>query len=898
MQATFFAPELSATSRTVVIWIMGLDLHLPLVFRNLGFGLDQDLCHAPALLLRDRARLDDPHLVTLLGRLVLVVALVLLLLGQVLAVLPVLGAALDLHHHRLRHLGGENGADAALGAAALCLLGLLGALAHVRSLCSAGCRGWGCFWAAFRCALLLPVFCVSSVRIRARSRLFLVTSEVASSVPARRRILRLKRFSRSSPALRVSSSTLSSFSSAAFISRSQPAAAADHPGVQGQLVRRERHGFLGDLRRHSLHLIEHAAHLHHGDPLLDIALAVAHARLGRLLGHRLVRKHADPDLPAALDEAGHGDAARLDLARGQAARLQDLEAVVAEGEIAPAVGLALVAALLLLAELGACWLHHHGWSLGIGGLLHRGGRGAAGGHAAGGAALLRALLRLGGRLGKDLAAEDPHLAADLAVGGLRLGEAVVDVGPERVQGDAPFAVPLVARHLRAAQAARAGHADALGAELLRRLDGLLHRAPEGDAALQLGGDVLGYQLRVGLRLADLDDVEEDLVLRELLQLLLDALDAGAALADHDARPRRVDVDLHLAGGALDLDLADARLPQLLLHVLAQADVLVEPLGVVLLLVPLGIPGADDAEPEPDRIDFLTHASAPLLLRRLIGDRQGHVAALLQEIDRAAHGPGHVAAQRGALVDHHLGDEEAIDVQRLVLRRLLGVGHRAPQQLGQRLRRPLLDIGELGERRVDVLAADEVRHHAHLAGRDAEVSEGCLGFHVSSPLLRGRRGRGGGGRRSRSSRGPGHGGAGLGFLVAGVAVERAGGSELAQLVADHVLGHEHRDELAPVVYRERVPHQVGKDGRTARPRLHHLLLALPVHVLHLLDQVAVDERALLDRTCHQRTPLSRRLMMNLVVRLLTRVLYPLVGWPQGETGCGLPWPLLPSPPPWG
>src|SRR5882762_9972919 len=167
--------------------------------------------------------------------------------------------------------------------------------------------------------------------------------------------------------------------------------------------------------------------------------------------------------------------------------------------------------------------------------------------------------------------------------------------------------------------------------------------------------------------------------------------------------------------------------------------------------------------------------------------------------------------------------------------------------------------------------------------------------VSSPLLRGRRGRSGGGGRSR---GPGRGRPGLGLLVAGVAVEGAGGSELAQLVADHVLGHEHGDELAPVVHREGVPHQVGKDGRAARPRLHHLLLALPVHVLHLLDQVAVDERTLLDRTCHQRTPLSRRLMMNLVVRLLTRVLYPFVGWPQGETGCGLPWPLLPSPPPCG
>src|SRR6266404_3212931 len=290
---------------------------------------------------------------------------------------------------------------------------------------------------------------------------------------------------------------------------------------------------------------------------------------------------------------------------------------------------------------------------------------------------------------------------------------------------------------------------------------------------------------------------------------------------------------------------------------------------------------------------------PLLLRRLVRERQLDVAGLLQNLERAANRPRHVAAQRGALVDHQLLHREPVDVQRLVLRRSLGVGHCAPQQLGQRFRRALFHVSELRERRVDVLAADEVRHHPHLARGDAEIAEGCSGFHVvSSPLLLRRRGRSGWGGGSRSAGGRAR-GAGLDrLLVAGVSVEGAGGGELAQLVPHHVLGDEHRDELAPVVHRERVPHQVGKDGRAARPRLHHLLLVLPVHVLHLLDQVAVDERALLDRTCHQRTPLSRRLMMNLVVRLLTRVLYPLVGWPQGETGCGLPWPLLPSPPPCG
>src|SRR5256885_3670704 len=179
------------------------------------------------------------------------------------------------------------------------------------------------------------------------------------------------------------------------------------------------------------------------------------------------------------------------------------------------------------------------------------------------------------------------------------------------QGNAPLSVPLVAGHYRAAQPSREGDADSLGADLLRRLDRLLHRAAEGDSPLELGGDVLGDELRVDLRLAHLDDVEEHLVLGERLQLLLDLLDARAALADDDSRPRGVHVDLHFARRALDLDLADAGLAEFLLHVLAELDVLVQPLGVVLLLVPLGVPGADDAEAEADRIDLLTHS---LLLR--------------------------------------------------------------------------------------------------------------------------------------------------------------------------------------------------------------------------------------------------------------------------------------------
>src|SRR5713226_3339058 len=124
MQATLFAPLLSATSSSVVVWIMALCLRL-----GLGLGLDQDLGHPPALLLRQRPRLHDADLVAGLRRLLLVVALVLLLLGQILSVLAVLHAALDLHHHRLGHLVGEDRADAALRLPALRLLCLC-VLAH------------------------------------------------------------------------------------------------------------------------------------------------------------------------------------------------------------------------------------------------------------------------------------------------------------------------------------------------------------------------------------------------------------------------------------------------------------------------------------------------------------------------------------------------------------------------------------------------------------------------------------------------------------------------------------------------------------------------------------------------------------------------------------------------
>src|SRR5689334_23551763 len=137
-------------------------------------------------------------------------------------------------------------------------------------------------------------------------------------------------------------------------------------------------------------------------------------------------------------------------------------------------------------------------------------------------------------MSEDLALEDPHLHSADAISGVRLGLGVIDIAAQRVQRNAAFAVPFGPRDLRSAETARAGDPDALGAETQRGLHRALHRAAEGDAALQLVGNALGDELRVDLRLADLDDVEADVRAGHLLQLALQLLDVRALLADDHA----------------------------------------------------------------------------------------------------------------------------------------------------------------------------------------------------------------------------------------------------------------------------------------------------------------------------------------------------------------------------
>src|SRR5690606_14151294 len=202
---------------------------------------------------------------------------------------------------------------------------------------------------------------------------------------------------------------------------------------------------------------------------------------------------------------------------------------------------------------------------------------------------------------------DPALHADLAVDGAGFGEAVVDVLAKGVQRHATLALPFAAGDVRTTQAAGALDADAFGAERHGHLDGLLHRTTEGNAALELEGDILGNELRLGLRFLHLLDVEQDLLAGELGEVLLDLLDLLTLAADDDAGTGGVDLDANAVGRALDEDPGHRGLAKLFHELLADHLVLMQENGEVLLVrVPAGLPVATDSETETDGIGLLAH----------------------------------------------------------------------------------------------------------------------------------------------------------------------------------------------------------------------------------------------------------------------------------------------------
>ena len=164
-------------------------------------------------------------------------------------------------------------------------------------------------------------------------------------------------------------------------------------------------------------------------------------------------------------------------------------------------------------------------------------------------------------------------------------------------------------NLSAAQTAAAGALNALCAESGRSLDGLLHRAAEGDTLLELRGNVLRDELRVHVGAADLNDVEGDRLAELGFHLLAQSLDLRAALADDDTGTGAVDVDLDLCVVSFDFDLGDTGGIEGALEVLTDVVVLDDQItDFVLTGIPTRVPVLNYADAQSMGINFLSHSN--------------------------------------------------------------------------------------------------------------------------------------------------------------------------------------------------------------------------------------------------------------------------------------------------
>jgi hypothetical protein len=123
-----------------------------------------------------------------------------------------------------------------------------------------------------------------------------------------------------------------------------------------------------------------------------------------------------------------------------------------------------------------------------------------------------------------------------------------------MQGDAAFPIPLGSRNFRPPQSSRTLDLDPLRPHPHRPGDALFHGPAESHPPLQLQGDILAHKLRIQIRSAHLNDIEIGLPIREPGELLLELLNLGALLTDHNSRTGGMDVDLCLVSGPFNFNL--------------------------------------------------------------------------------------------------------------------------------------------------------------------------------------------------------------------------------------------------------------------------------------------------------------------------------------------------------
>src|SRR5262249_6705722 len=154
--------------------------------------------------------------------------------------------------------------------------------------------------------------------------------------------------------------------------------------------------------------------------------------------------------------------------------------------------------------------------------------------------------RSSGTLGRpareNLTFINPALHTDDSIGGVSLGETIIDIRAQCVQWKPALQIPFGTRDFCAVQAAAHADLDALRTETQCRINGLSHRAAESDSLFQLHRNGLGDKLRIEFRSVDFLNIDIDLTIRPLLDVGFELVDFSALTADDDTGPRRVDRD--------------------------------------------------------------------------------------------------------------------------------------------------------------------------------------------------------------------------------------------------------------------------------------------------------------------------------------------------------------------
>ena len=171
-----------------------------------------------------------------------------------------------------------------------------------------------------------------------------------------------------------------------------------------------------------------------------------------------------------------------------------------------------------------------------------------------------------------------------------------------------MAIPFGTSDVSTTETTGATETNAISTHVHRGLHGALHGATERNTTLKLNGDGFCDELGIEFGLLDFEDIDFDLLATAHFgDLLAHHFDFLAFTTNDETWACCVKRHADLIPSALDDDLGNGSLHQLLLEIATDREVAVERIGVFIFRgIPLGAPVFGDCEAEADRIYFLSH----------------------------------------------------------------------------------------------------------------------------------------------------------------------------------------------------------------------------------------------------------------------------------------------------